>query len=311
MIFSRIIGSGSYLPEKTLSNFDLEKQLDTTHEWIVERTGIEERRIAGDHETVTYMGKIAAEQAMAYAGVQAKDIDLIIVATCTPDLAFPATACLIQQALNIAPCPAFDVQAACSGFIYALNVADKFIKAGQAKHALVIGSEAMSRILDWQDRKTCVLFGDGAGAVVLKADTKPGILSIKLGAEGRHKDLLYLKSPSDFLKMQGNAIYRLAVTILGDIATQTLAEQNCKIEDLDWLVPHQANIRIMRTIAEKLNLPWEKVVSTVHKHGNTSAASIPLALDEYLRSGKIVAGQQILLEAFGGGLTWGSALIRI
>lgn len=311
MIFSKIIGTGSYLPEKILTNFDLEERVDTTHAWIVERTGIEQRRIASKHETTSFMGAEAAKAAMEQAGVSPKDIDLILVATCTPDLVFPATACFIQQALQVPACIAFDIQAACSGFIYALSTVDQFIRAGTVKTALLIGAEAMSRVLDWQDRKTCVLFGDGAGACVVQASDEPGILQTSLGADGRHHELLYLKNhPVGFLCMQGNAVFRLAVNMMGNIAQEALKKQGFTVADLDWLIPHQANHRIIQAMAEKLDFSMDRVVSTVQKHGNTSAASIPLALDEYVREGRIMRGQHVLLEAFGGGLTWGSALIK-
>lgn len=313
MIFSRVIGTGSYLPKTVLTNYDLEKKVDTTHAWIVDRTGIEERRIADPNasETGTTMGKIAAQRAIEAAGVSPSDIDLIIVATCTPDMVFPATACLIQQALDVPPCIAFDVQAACSGFIYGLSIVDKFIRSGSVKTALLIGTEVMSRIVDWQDRTTCILFGDGAGACVIQASDEPGILRTDLGADGRYSDLLYLKNnPVGSLSMQGNPIFKLAVNMLGNIAIETLEKQGFKAADLDWLLPHQANSRIIRAMADKLGFSMDKVVSTVHKHGNTSAASIPLALDEYVREGRIVRGQHVLLEAFGGGLTWGTALIK-
>lgn len=311
MIFSKIVGTGSYLPETIVTNYDLEKRVDTTHTWIVDRTGIMERRIAGEHETGTFMATKAAKNALEGAGVKAEEIDLIIVATCTPDLVFPATACQVQKNLEIPSCPAFDIQAACSGFIYALSTADKFIKSGTVKNALVIGSEVMSRIVDWNDRKTCVLFGDGAGACVLQASKEPGILCSLLGADGRQQDLLYLENhPKGVLNMQGNPIFRLAVQVLGNLVVDTLEHQGFSNAKLDWLVPHQANIRIIQATAEKLGISMERVVTTLHKHGNTSAASIPLALDEYIRDGRIVRGQHILLEAFGGGLTWGSALIK-
>lgn len=311
MIWSKISGTGSYLPKGTLTNYDLEKKVDTSNTWIVERTGIEERHISNNEETTAAMGSYAAEKALQSAGCSGDDIDMIVVATCTPDKIFPSTACLIQQALGIKPGIAFDVQAACSGFIYALSIVDKFIKTGSVKRALVIGSEVMSRVIDWKDRSTCVLFGDGAGAVVLEASEKAGILSCMLSADGRHKDILYLNSASnEYLQMQGNTVFRLAVNMLDQVAERTLAENNLTISDIDWLVPHQANIRIIHAIAEKLGIPMERVVQTLKHQGNTSGASIPLALDSYIRSGKIVRGQTLLLEAFGGGLTWGTALIH-
>lgn len=311
MVFSKIIGTGSYLPEKIVSNYDLEKTVETTHAWIFERTGIVERRIASQKETTTYMGAQASKQALEFAGISAQEIDLVLVATCTPDLVFPATACMIQKELNMKTCPAFDIQAACSGFIYALSTADQFIRTGTVKNVLLVGVEMMSRIVDWKDRKTCVLFGDGAGACVLQASNEPGIICSDLGADGKQHELLYLQNhPVGVLNMQGNAVFRSAVHFLGNLASDTLSKQGMSVANLDWLVPHQANMRIIQATAEKLGLPMERVVTTLHKHGNTSAASIPLALDEYVREGKIVKGQHLLLEAFGGGLTWGSALIK-
>jgi 3-oxoacyl-[acyl-carrier-protein] synthase-3 len=312
MIFSKIIGTGGYLPKEVLTNYDLEKKVETSHQWIVERTGIFQRHIVSAEETVAHMGAEAAKKAMEAAGVGPLDIGLIIVATCTPDLVFPATACLIQAELGVPPGPAFDIQAVCSGFIYALSVADQFIRAGTVKRALVIGSEAMSKVLDWTDRSTCVLFGDGAGAVVIEASPEPGILSCNISADGRYKDILYLDNqPGKTLKMQGNVVFKLAVTMLGEVATNSMAEAGITVADIDWLVPHQANIRIIEATADKLKIPMEKVVVTLKNHGNTSAASIPLAFDTAVRDGRIVAGQQILLEAIGGGLTWGTVLLRV
>lgn len=331
MIFSRVIGTGGYLPAETLSNYELEKRVETTHAWIVERTGIVQRHIANAQESTTYMGTKAAKAALDMAGISPQSIDLIVVSTCTPDLIFPSAACLIQAELGVKLGPAFDVQAACSGFMYALHVADNFIRAGTAKRALVIGSEVMSRVVDWTDRKTCILFGDGAGAVVLEASKEAGLLSCSVGADGRHKEILYLKNGNDAnemkgnassggnssavpnyrLQMQGNAVFKLAVNMLDQIAAEVMASNGLKLSDVDWLVPHQANIRIIQAAAQKLNIPMEQVVVTLHDQGNTSAASIPLALDCAVRDGRIVAGQHILLEAFGGGLTWGTALIRM
>lgn len=317
MNYSKILGTGSYLPEKILYNSDLEKFVDTSDEWIRTRTGIEERRIASAKDTASSMGTIAAKQAMAAANIPVESIDLIIVATSTPDKIFPSTACLIQHALAVGPCVAFDVVAACAGFNYALSVADQFIRNGSAKRALVIGSEVMSRIIDWSDRSTCILFADGAGAVVLEASPEPGIHSTHLYADGQYKDLLYVPSPIanngeedvPYMKMQGNEVFKVAVTNLGNVVTDTLAENNMSDSDIDWLIPHQANLRIIKAVGKRLNLPMEQVVVTVNKHGNTSAASIPLALDQAIRDGRIKRGQRLLLESFGGGFAWGSALI--
>lgn len=316
MTYSRIIGTGGYLPEKVLTNFDLEKMLDTSDAWIVERTGIKERRIAEDFETTSTMAIEAAKKAIITANIEPEKIDLIIVATSTPENFFPSTACIVQQALNIKQCPAFDISAACAGFNYALSTADNFIRAGAARHALVIGSETMSRTLDWTDRGTCILFGDGAGAIVLEANEKPGILSNHLYSNGQYKDLLYYPSgvhPNSkprFLKMNGSEIFKIAVNKLGEILDETLAANNLTHSSLDWLVPHQANLRIISAMARKLHLPMERVVITLDKQGNTSAASVPLALDAAIRDGRIQRGHTILLESFGGGLTWGAALVR-
>lgn len=311
MIYTKILATGSYLPEKILTNQDLEKKVDTSHEWIFERTGIVERHIASSEETASMMGTRAAIEALSSAGISPQTIDLVVVATCTPDKIFPSTACLIQQALDIPPCPAFDVQAACSGFIYGLSIVDQFVRSGIAKRPLLIGCEVMSRIVDWQDRRTCILFGDGAGAVIFEAANNPGVLSVELGADGRQKDILFADNlPGSTIQMQGNAVFRLAVNKLEQVATKSLSTNQLKIEDIDWLVPHQANLRIIQATAEKLGLPMEKVILTLQNHGNTSGASIPLALDVAIRDGRIKAGQHLLLEAFGGGLTWGTALIR-
>lgn len=320
MVYSRITGTGSYLPEKILTNHDLEAMVETSDEWIRERTGIKQRHIAADGETTSDMGVIAARRAMQMAGKEREDIDLIIVATSTPDKVFPSTACLIQKRLDIHGCPAFDIQAVCTGFVYALSVADNFIKTGAAKTALVIGSETFSRIVDWTDRGTCVLFADGAGAVVLEASDKPGILSTHLHADGSYEHLLQvphgisegydlLKQGEAYIFMKGNEVFKMAVNTLGKIADETLAANNFKKEQIDWLVPHQANMRIIQATARKLKLPMDRVVVTVDMHGNTSAASIPLALDTAVRDGRIKKGESIILEAFGGGFTWGSALL--
>lgn len=321
MIYSRIIGTGGYLPEKVLTNADLEKMVETTDEWITERTGIKKRHIAAKGETTCDLAERASRRALDAAGIKAKDIDLIVVATTTPDQVFPSTACLLQDRLGIHGCPAFDVQAVCTGFIYALGIADKFIRTGSSKTALVIGAETLSRIIDWSDRSTCVLFADGAGAVVLKADTKPGVLSTHLHADGRYRSLLQVKAGVSqryekvlngeaYLEMQGNEVFKVAVNTLGRIVDETLAANHMDKSQVDWLVPHQANHRIIAATARKLKLPVERVVSTVHEHGNTSAASVPLALDVAIRDGRIKRGEILLLEAFGGGFTWGSALVK-
>jgi len=320
-MYSRIKGTGSYLPEKTLTNKDLETMVDTTDEWIFERTGIKERHIAADNETTCDLAEHAARAAMEQAGITADDVDLIIVATTTPDRVFPSTACLLQQRLDISGCAAFDVQAVCTGFVYALGIADKFIKSGTHKCALVIGAETMSRITDWTDRSTCILFGDGAGAVVLEANEEAGVLSTHLHADGKYEDLLTVdggvssdyskvENGTAFMRMKGNEVFKMAVNTLGRIVDETLAANNMQKSDVDWLVPHQANIRIINATAKKLQMNTDHVVVTVDKHGNTSAASVPLALDVAVRDGRIKRGDTILLEAFGGGFTWGSALIR-
>jgi 3-oxoacyl-[acyl-carrier-protein] synthase-3 len=320
-MYSRIKGTGSYLPEKVLTNKDLEKLVDTTDEWITERTGIKERHIAADDQTTCDLAEEAARAAMDAAGVTADDIDLIVVATTTPDRVFPSTACLLQQRLDIHGCAAFDVQAVCTGFVYALGVADKFIKSGTNKCALVVAAETMSRITDWNDRSTCILFGDGAGAVVLEASEEPGVLSTHLHADGQYEDLLTvdggvssdyskIEDGTAFMRMKGNEVFKMAVNTLGRIVDETLAANKLEKTDVDWLVPHQANIRIINATAKKLRMSNDHVVVTVDKHGNTSAASVPLALDTAVRDGRIQRGDTILLEAFGGGFTWGSALIK-
>ncbi|WP_373017967.1 beta-ketoacyl-ACP synthase III [Thiomicrorhabdus sp.] len=320
-IYSRIIGTGGYLPEKILTNLDLEKMVETSDEWIQERTGIQQRHIAADDQTTCDLAEQASLRAIEMAGIDKSSIDLIIVATTTPDKIFPSTACLLQQRLDIRNAPAFDVQAVCSGFVYALSVADQFIKTGMSKRALVVGAETLSRITNWGDRNTCVLFGDGAGAVVLEASAEPGILSTHIHADGRYEDLLHVPSgPSKLpqtddiaertMSMKGNEVFKVAVNTLSRIATETLEANNMQKEDLDWLVPHQANLRIIKATAKKLKLRDDQTVVTVNKHANTSSASVPLALDEAVRDGRIQRGQTILMEAFGGGFTWGSALIK-
>jgi len=320
-IYSKIIGTGSYLPENVITNADLEKRVDTSDEWITERTGIKKRHIVTG-ETTADLAEQASRSAMQAADVSKDDIDLIIVATTTPDRIFPSTACLLQDRLDIHGCGAFDVQAVCTGFVYGLSIADAFIKTGQAKCALVVGAETLSNIVDWDDRSTCVLFGDGAGAVVLKASEEAGILSTHIHADGKYKELLtvpagvsekpeVLKSGNAFMEMKGNEVFKVAVNTLGRIADETLSANGMKKSDVDWLVPHQANIRIIKAAAKKLDLSMAHVVVTVDEHGNTSAASIPLALDTAVRDGRIQPGQTLLLEAFGGGFTWGSALLKL
>ncbi len=318
---ARITGTGSYLPDKVLTNHDLERMVNTSDAWIRERTGIEKRHIAAADQTTCDLAEQASRHALEAAGRTPQDVDLIIVATTTPDRIFPSTACLLQQRLDIHGCAAFDVQAVCTGFIYALGIADKFIRTGAAKCALVVGAETLSRIVDWSDRSTCVLFGDGAGAVVLEASGEPGILSTHLHADGRYESLLTvnagvsqgydrLASSGGFIEMKGNEVFKMAVNTLGRIVDETLAANHMKKSDVDWLIPHQANIRIIQATAKKLKLPTERVVMTVAQHGNTSAASVPLALDTAVRDGRIQRGEILLMEAFGGGFTWGSALVK-
>ncbi len=321
MIYSKITGTGSYLPEKILTNKDLEKLVDTSDTWIQERTGIRERHIAAKGETTCDLALHASLRAIEMAGKANADVDLIILATTTADKIFPGTACLLQKRLDVHGCPAFDVQAVCTGFVYALGIADKFIRAGEAKCALVAGSETLSRILDWNDRSTCVLFGDGAGAVVLEAATEPGIMSTHLHADGSYEHLLHvpygisigyeqLKAGEAYVYMEGNAVFKMAVNTLGQIVDEALEANKISKNDIDWLVPHQANSRIIEATARKLKMPMERVVVTVAEHGNTSAASVPLALDVAVRDGRIRKGETLMLEAFGGGFTWGSALLK-
>lgn len=317
MIYSRILGTGGYLPERVVTNADLETMVDTTDAWIRERTGIEKRHLVVDGETTCDLAEQASRLAMEAAGVVAADIDLIIVATTTPDQYFPSTACILQQRLDIHGCAAFDVQAVCTGFVYALSIADKFVRSGSTRCALVVGADAFSRILDWSDRGTCVLFGDGAGAVVLGAADAPGIISTHLHADGSYKELLQVPGglgngdyASNRVEMKGNELFRVAVTTLSRIVEETLSANGLSRSDIDWLIPHQANLRIIQATARKLDLPMERVVVTVAEHANTSAASIPLALDEAVRDGRIQRGEMLLMEAFGGGITWGSVLAR-
>ena len=321
MKYSKIIGTGSYLPEKIVTNADLEKILDTSDQWIRERTGICQRHLAHEDETSSDMAEVAARRAMKAAGINPEDIGLLIVGTTTPDLVFPSTACLLQARLGLPDCGAMDVNAACSGFMYALSVADKYVRCGDAKTALVIGVDKLTAMLDWNDRGTAVLFGDGAGAVVLEASDEPGILSTHIHAAGRHSDLLGTtvgvgvgfkaeERGGIRIQMKGNEVFKVAVRTLGRIVDETLAHNKMDKSDLDWLIPHQANHRIISATAKKLGMTMDQVVVTVDKHGNTSAASVPLALDEAVRSGKVKRGDMLLLEAFGGGFTWASALVK-
>jgi 3-oxoacyl-[acyl-carrier-protein] synthase-3 len=316
--YAQIIGTGSYLPARVVSNADLEKMVETTDAWIVERTGIRERHHAAEGELTSDLALNAAERAIEAAGVDSAEIDLIVVATTTPDRIFPGTACALQAKLGIAnTCPAFDVQAVCSGFVYALSVANNFIRTGQAGLALVVGAETMSRITDWTDRGNCILWGDGAGAVVLRASEEPGIISTHLHSDGRYQDLLFVdggvslkKGGECYIRMSGNAVFKMAVNTLDAIVDETLAANGLDKSDIDWLVPHQANIRIIQATARKLGMSMDRVVVTVDRHGNTSGASIPLALDTAVRDGRIKPGELLLMEAFGGGFTWGSVLVR-
>ncbi|MCK5662686.1 MAG: ketoacyl-ACP synthase III [Thiotrichaceae bacterium] len=318
MSYSRIIGTGGYLPEKILTNADLEAMVDTSDQWILERTGIHSRHLAAEDQDTCDLAENAARLALAAAEIEASDLDLIIVATTTPDRIFPSTACLLQARLGVHGATAFDIQAVCSGFIYALSIADKFIKTGAARRALVIGAEIFSRMVNWTDRNTCILFGDGAGAVVLEASDEPGILSTHLHADGAYKDMLTVPATvadgrlngDGFVKMQGNEVFKFAVKVLNSVVKEILADNQLDESAIDWLVPHQANIRIINATAKKLKLPMEKVVVTVPTHGNTSAASVPLALDVAVRDGRIQRGQILLLEAVGGGFTWGAVLVK-
>ncbi len=321
MTHARIAGTGSYLPDKVLTNADLSKLVDTSDEWIHSRTGIRQRHIAVEGQTTGDLAHEAALRAMQAAGVKASEIDLIVLGTTTPDLIFPSTACLLQHRLGANGCAAFDVNAACSGFLYALGIADKFVRSGASKCALVVGAETLSRMIDWSDRGTCVLFGDGAGAVVLKPDEDTGILSTHLHADGAYKELLYnpvgvsvgfKDEPNHGVKvlMSGNDVFKVAVKTLDAVVEETLAHHGLDRHAIDWLIPHQANLRIITATAKRLDMPMERVVVTVDRHGNTSAASVPLALDEAVRSGRVKRGELLLLEAFGGGFTWGSALLR-
>lgn len=318
MIYSRIVGTGSYLPEKLVTNKDLESTVETSDDWIVSRTGIRQRHIGADDQMTSDLALIASERALAAAGIDKHEIDLIVVATSTPDMIFPGTACILQDKLGIKGGAAFDVQAVCSGFVYALATADKFIKSGAHKCALVVGAEVFSRILDWNDRATCVLFGDGAGAVVLKASDQPGILSSHLHADGSYRDILETPghvahgkvTGKPFLYMEGGAVFKLAVRVLEEVAHEALDANHLKVADIDWLIAHQANVRILNHTAKKLGIPETKLVVTVDRHANTSAASIPLAMDVAVRDGRIQPGHLVLLEGVGGGFTWGSVLLK-
>jgi len=321
LTFSRITGTGGYLPDKVMTNHDLEKIVETSDQWIRERTGISKRHIAADGQNTVDLAEHAARRALESAGRDVQDVDLIIVATTTPDQVFPSTACLLQKRLDRHGCAAFDIQAVCTGFVYALAVADKFIKTGAAKCALVVGAETLSRVLDWTDRSTCVLFGDGAGAVVVEAGDEPGILSTHLHADGAYEGLLTIpggisqgydsfKGGNGYVKMKGNEVFKVAVNTLGRIVDETLEANNMSKSDVDWLVPHQANIRIIQATARKLKMSMDHVVVTVDEHGNTSSASVPLALDVAVRDGRVKPGETLLMEAFGGGFTWGSVLLR-
>jgi 3-oxoacyl-[acyl-carrier-protein] synthase III len=321
-VFARIAGTGSYLPEKVLTNDDLAKFIDTSDEWIAARTGIRERHVAAEGETTGDLAYHASVRALEAAGVQASELDLIVLGTTTPDLVFPSTACLLQHRLGANGCPAFDVNAACTGFVYALTVADKFIRSGAAKTVLVVGAETLTRMVDWKDRTTAVLFGDGAGAVVLKADNETGILSTHMHADGGKKELLWNpvgvsvgfkpgeENAGVRIHMSGNDVFKHAVKALDSVVEETLEHNGLDRHDIDWLIPHQANLRIIEATAKRLDMPMERVVVTVDKHGNTSSGSVPLALDEAVRTGKVQRGHLVLLEAFGGGFTWGSALLR-
>jgi 3-oxoacyl-[acyl-carrier-protein] synthase-3 len=318
-MYSRIIGTGKYLPQRILTNSELEKMVDTTDEWIRTRTGIERRHIAADDESTSDMAYAAARVAIEDAGIEPADIDFIVIGTTTPDLVFPNVACLVQDRLGIRGGVAFSLEAACSGFLYALVAADQFIRGGQARRALVIGAETMSRIIDWSDRETCVLFGDGAGAVLLEASEDPGILYSKLGADGRYRDLLYvnggisrppLNGSKAALKMKGNEVFKVAVRTLENMVDDVVRANHLGTGEIDWLIPHQANVRIIQATAKRLRMPMERVIMTIAEHGNTSAASVPMALDSAIRDGRIKRGDTLLLEAFGGGFTWGASLLR-
>ena len=318
-MFTRIVGTGSFLPANIVTNDDLARRVDTSDEWIVARTGIKQRHIADPEQASSDLAVEASKAALAAAGVGAGELDVIVVATSTPDFVFPSTACLVQARLGVKGCAAFDVQAVCSGFVYALVLADSLIRAGQARSALVIGSEVFSRILDWSDRSTCVLFGDGAGAVVLRADSRPGILASMLHADGSQAEILAVPGNvsggsivgTPFLRMDGQAVFKIAVRVLDEVARETVAKCGLALDDIDWLIPHQANVRILEATAKRLKLPRERLIVTVDRHANTSAASVPLALDLAVRDGRIRPGHRVMLEGVGGGFTWGAALVEM
>ncbi|HJS38161.1 MAG TPA: beta-ketoacyl-ACP synthase III [Burkholderiales bacterium] len=319
MIYSRIVGTGSYLPPRVVTNEEFAARLDTSDAWIRERTGIVQRHIAEPSQASSDLALEASRAALSAAGVRADEIDLIVLATSTPDYVFPSTACLLQAKLGIKNCPAFDLQAVCSGFVYALATADNFIRAGTHRRALVVGTEVFSRILDWNDRGTCVLFGDGAGAVVLAAGERPGVHASVLRADGSHAGILSVPgnvcggriAGSPYLHMQGSQVFKFAVKVLDEVARETMAAAGMQLADIDWLIPHQANVRILEATARKLGLPLERLVVTVDHHGNTSAASVPLALDEFVRAGRIRPGHRVLLQGVGGGFTWGATLVTM
>jgi len=316
--YARVSGTGSYLPSGVLTNADLEKMIDTSDEWIFERTGIRQRHMAAPGETTSDLALHASRRALDAAGLQASELDMILVATTTPDQIFPSTACLLQAKLEVGGCPALDIQAVCSGFVYAVGIADQFIRGGQCRHVLVVGAETLSRITDYTDRGNCILWGDGAGAVILSRSDEPGVISTHLHADGAHRSLLEVPAgPSrndvtdDKIRMEGRAVFKVAVNTLDQIVDETLKHNGIGKGDIDWLVPHQANIRIIQATAKKLAMSMDRVVVTIETHGNTSAASIPLALDVGVRDGRIKPGELILTEAFGGGFTWGANLIRM
>lgn len=318
-MYSRIAGTGRYLPERVLTNGDLEAIIETSAEWIRARTGIEQRHIAADNEATSDLAYHACLAAMRAADLGPQDIDMIVVSTCTPDLLFPNVACLLQERLDICDGPAFSLEAACSGFLYAFTIADQFIRDGVVRRALVVGAETLSRIINWKDRETCVLFGDGAGAVILEATDEPGVIYSRLGADGKYKDLLYVEPgisrkstgpDASYIRMKGNDVFKIAVRTLERMVDQVVEENDIQQGDIDWFVPHQANFRIIQAMAKRLQIPMEQVVLTVAEHGNTSAASVPMALDTAVRDGRIQRGDLLLLEAFGAGFTWGASLVR-
>lgn len=320
-MYSRIVGTGHYLPEKVLTNFDLEKMVDTTDEWIRTRTGIERRHIAAEGEYTSDLSFHAAQEAIKSAGIEAQEIDFIVVGTTTPDTVFPNVGCIIQEKLGLHGAPAFSLETACSGFLYGLSIADQFVRSGQSKCALVVGAETLSRIVDWTDRGTCVLFADGAGAAILKPSEAPGILSTHLGADGQYRDLLYFPTGASVkpaegaepsvIQMKGNEVFKVAVKTLENMVDEVLTKNGLDKSEIDWLIPHQANLRIIQATAKRLDMPMDRVILTVQDHGNTSAASVPMALDVAVKDGRVKPGDLVLLEAFGGGFTWGAALVRM